>query len=156
MRVLEFCKACVEQERAGSLYACGCPGTGKTPSMNKVKESVARWADDMGMETPDALSINCTSLANTNEIFSKESKNVQYAAGKEKQTMESKECLDKVAKTVAESELDVLEPGGHGDWHGEACSTWRKTWGPSANGGEGGGAHTKAECAAWRDSEVLA
>uniref|UniRef100_A0A0D9V7Y3 Cdc6 C-terminal domain-containing protein n=1 Tax=Leersia perrieri TaxID=77586 RepID=A0A0D9V7Y3_9ORYZ len=70
-RVLEFCMGCVEQERAGSLYVCGCPGTGKTLSINKVKESVARWADEMGMETPDALSINCTSLANTHEIFSK-------------------------------------------------------------------------------------
>uniref|UniRef100_A0A0E0CAH1 Cell division control protein n=1 Tax=Oryza meridionalis TaxID=40149 RepID=A0A0E0CAH1_9ORYZ len=70
-RVLEFCKGCVEQERAGSLYVCGCPGTGKTLSINKVKESVARWADVTGMETPDALSINCTSLAKTHEIFSK-------------------------------------------------------------------------------------
>ncbi|KAL5223388.1 hypothetical protein ABZP36_028101 [Zizania latifolia] len=70
-RVLEFCKACVEQELAGSLYVCGCPGTGKTLSINKVKESLARWADDMGMETPDALSINCTGLANAHEIFSK-------------------------------------------------------------------------------------
>ncbi|XP_052146185.1 cell division control protein 6 homolog isoform X1 [Oryza glaberrima] len=70
-RVLEFCKGCVEQERAGSLYVCGCPGTGKTLSINKVKESVARWADETGMETPDALSINCTSLAKTHEIFSK-------------------------------------------------------------------------------------
>uniref|UniRef100_A0A0E0N557 Cdc6 C-terminal domain-containing protein n=1 Tax=Oryza rufipogon TaxID=4529 RepID=A0A0E0N557_ORYRU len=70
-RVLEFCKGCVEQERSGSLYVCGCPGTGKTLSINKVKESVARWADETGMETPDALSINCTSLAKTHEIFSK-------------------------------------------------------------------------------------
>ncbi|BAC03316.1 putative CDC6 [Oryza sativa (japonica cultivar-group)] len=69
-RVLEFCKGCVEQERSGSLYVCGCPGTGKTLSINKVKESVARWADETGMETPDALSINCTSLAKTHEIFS--------------------------------------------------------------------------------------
>ncbi|EEC71828.1 hypothetical protein OsI_04483 [Oryza sativa Indica Group] len=70
-RVLEFCKGCVEQERSRSLYVCGCPGTGKTLSINKVKESVARWADETGMETPDALSINCTSLAKTHEIFSK-------------------------------------------------------------------------------------
>jgi cell division control protein 6 len=46
-RVLEFCKGCVEQERSGSLYVCGCPGTGKTLSINKVKESVARWADEV-------------------------------------------------------------------------------------------------------------
>ncbi|CAO2196893.1 unnamed protein product [Urochloa humidicola] len=70
-RVYDFCKACVEQEKAGSLYICGCPGTGKTLSVNKVKESLARWADEMGMETPDSLAINCTNLSNTSEIFSK-------------------------------------------------------------------------------------
>lgn len=46
-RVFEFCKACVEQERAGSLYVCGCPGTGKTLSISKVKQSVSRWADEV-------------------------------------------------------------------------------------------------------------
>ncbi|CAL5008918.1 unnamed protein product [Urochloa decumbens] len=69
--VFDFCKACVEQEKAGSLYICGCPGTGKTLSVNKVEESLARWADEMGMETPDSLAINCTNLSNTSEIFSK-------------------------------------------------------------------------------------
>uniref|UniRef100_M8B725 Cell division control protein n=1 Tax=Aegilops tauschii TaxID=37682 RepID=M8B725_AEGTA len=70
-RVFEFCKACVQQERAGSLYVCGCPGTGKTLSISKVKQSVSRWADEMGMETPDDLSINCTNLGNTSDIFGK-------------------------------------------------------------------------------------
>nr|ACF87567.1 unknown [Zea mays] len=70
-RVLEFCKVCVQQEKAGSLYVCGCPGTGKTLSINKVKDSLVCWADEMGMETPDALAINCTNLANTSEIFGK-------------------------------------------------------------------------------------
>ncbi|PAN27492.1 hypothetical protein PAHAL_5G084400 [Panicum hallii] len=70
-RVFEFCKGCVEQEKAGSLYICGCPGTGKTLSVNKVKESLMSWADEMGMETPDSLAINCTNLSNTSEIFSK-------------------------------------------------------------------------------------
>jgi cell division control protein 6 len=49
-RVFEFCKACVEQEKAGSLYICGCPGTGKTLSVNKVKESLGRWADEVGFD----------------------------------------------------------------------------------------------------------
>ncbi|CAL4973051.1 unnamed protein product [Urochloa decumbens] len=70
-RVFDFCKACVEQEKAGSLYICGCPGTGKTLSVNKIKDSLVRWADEMGMETPDSLAINCTNLSNTSEIFSK-------------------------------------------------------------------------------------
>ncbi|KAK3163625.1 hypothetical protein QOZ80_1AG0006100 [Eleusine coracana subsp. coracana] len=54
-RVLEFCKACVEQEKAGSLYVCGCPGTGKTLSINKVKGSLLRWADEVGMVVVDEM-----------------------------------------------------------------------------------------------------
>ena len=46
-RVLEFCKASVEQEKAGSLYVCGCPGTGKTLSINKIKDSLVCWADEV-------------------------------------------------------------------------------------------------------------
>lgn len=46
-RVLELCKACVEQEKAGSLYVCGCPGTGKTLSINKIKDSLVCWADEV-------------------------------------------------------------------------------------------------------------
>jgi cell division control protein 6 len=46
-RVLEFCKVCVQQEKAGSLYVCGCPGTGKTLSINKVKDSLVCWADEV-------------------------------------------------------------------------------------------------------------
>ncbi|KAF5470454.1 hypothetical protein F2P56_010968 [Juglans regia] len=70
-RVLEFCKACVEQEKAGSLYICGCPGTGKSLSMEKVKQLLVDWAKEVGHQQPDVLSINCTSLANTSDIFSK-------------------------------------------------------------------------------------
>ncbi|CAL5334033.1 unnamed protein product [Camellia sinensis] len=42
-RVLEFCKQCIEQEKAGSLYVCGCPGTGKS-LMERVKDSLVDWA----------------------------------------------------------------------------------------------------------------
>lgn len=46
-RVFEFCKGRVEQEKAGSLYVCGCPGTGKTLSIGKVKEELVAWAKDV-------------------------------------------------------------------------------------------------------------
>ncbi|KAL8154094.1 hypothetical protein V2J09_011854, partial [Rumex salicifolius] len=70
-KVLEFCKLYVEQERSGSLYVCGCPGTGKTMVMEKVKHSVADWAKQADLEEPDVLSVNCTSLTNTSEVFVK-------------------------------------------------------------------------------------
>ncbi|XP_039012718.1 cell division control protein 6 homolog B-like [Hibiscus syriacus] len=70
-RVLDFCKTCVEQEKAGSLYACGCPGTGKSLSMEKVKQQVIDWAAVEGLQPPAILAMNCTSLANTSLIFSK-------------------------------------------------------------------------------------
>ncbi|KAM7527682.1 hypothetical protein LguiB_031092 [Lonicera macranthoides] len=70
-RILEFCKLCVTQEKAGSLYVCGCPGTGKSLSMEKVKDSLIQWAKEEDFQPPDVLTINCTSLTNTSEIFNK-------------------------------------------------------------------------------------
>ncbi|XP_015932183.1 cell division control protein 6 homolog B [Arachis duranensis] len=69
--VLGFCKSCIEHEKAGSLYICGCPGTGKSLSMEKVKEALHNWAKEEGFPLPDVLSVNCTSLANTSDIFTK-------------------------------------------------------------------------------------
>ncbi|KAJ0902192.1 putative Cell division protein Cdc6/18 [Helianthus annuus] len=70
-RIVEFCKQCVEQEKAGSLYICGCPGTGKSLSMENVKGCLAGWAKETGGQLPDILAINCTSFSNTSEIFNK-------------------------------------------------------------------------------------
>ncbi|KAK4275179.1 hypothetical protein QN277_018306 [Acacia crassicarpa] len=69
--VFEFCKSCVEHNKAGSMYICGCPGTGKSLSMEKVKKLLVDWAKQAGLLQPDVLSVNCTSLANTSDIFSK-------------------------------------------------------------------------------------
>lgn len=46
-RVLDFCKDCIEQEKAGSLYVCGCPGTGKSLAMGKVKQFVVDWTQEV-------------------------------------------------------------------------------------------------------------
>lgn len=46
MQIFEFCKTCIEQETGGSLYVCGCPGTGKTLSMEKVKELLVAWTKE--------------------------------------------------------------------------------------------------------------
>ncbi|CAL0307748.1 unnamed protein product [Lupinus luteus] len=69
--VLEFCKACVAQEKAGSLYICGCPGTGKSLTMERVKGLLLNWAAEAGFVRPDVLSVNCTSFVNTSDIFTK-------------------------------------------------------------------------------------
>ncbi|CAH1446937.1 unnamed protein product [Lactuca virosa] len=70
-RIVEFCKQSIEQEKAGSLYVCGCPGTGKSLSMENVKKSLAVWAKETGGQFPEILGINCTSLSTTSEIFNK-------------------------------------------------------------------------------------
>lgn len=46
-RILKFCKGCMELEKAGSLYICGCPGTGKSLSVEKVKLDLLEWAQDV-------------------------------------------------------------------------------------------------------------
>ncbi|CAL5388560.1 unnamed protein product [Camellia sinensis] len=50
-RVLEFCKQCIEQEKAGCLYVCGCPGTGKSLLMERVKDSLVDWAQGKHFRT---------------------------------------------------------------------------------------------------------
>ncbi|KAI5003727.1 hypothetical protein ZWY2020_030887 [Hordeum vulgare] len=64
-------EASLRRPREGRSLYVRVPGTGKTLSISKVKQSVSRWADEMGMETPDDLSINCTNFGNTSDIFGK-------------------------------------------------------------------------------------
>ncbi|KAJ8452680.1 hypothetical protein Cgig2_005016 [Carnegiea gigantea] len=70
-KILDFCKTCVEKETSGSLYVCGCPGTGKTMVMEKVKQSLVNWSSEAEVQQPDVLFVNCTSLTNTSEVFTK-------------------------------------------------------------------------------------
>ncbi|KAM7256554.1 hypothetical protein ACFE04_012295 [Oxalis oulophora] len=70
-RVLDFCKQSIERQKAGSIYVCGCPGTGKSLSMDKIKKQLIDWTKEAGFQTPDVLSLNCTTLTNASEIFSK-------------------------------------------------------------------------------------
>ncbi|XP_076916107.1 cell division control protein 6 homolog B-like [Bidens hawaiensis] len=70
-RIVEFCRQSIVEEKAGSLYICGCPGTGKSLSVENVKGCLAVWAKETGSQLPDILTINCTSLSSTSEIFNK-------------------------------------------------------------------------------------
>ncbi|CAH2038682.1 unnamed protein product [Thlaspi arvense] len=69
--VFEFVKGCLDQQKSGSLYICGCPGTGKSLSMEKVVQQAGDWSKQEGLPPPDTLSVNCTSLTKTTDIFSK-------------------------------------------------------------------------------------
>ncbi|XP_030537653.1 cell division control protein 6 homolog B-like [Rhodamnia argentea] len=69
--IVDFCKGCIKQEKPGSLYICGCPGTGKSLSMEKVKGLLLHWTQEAGLQQPEVLTLNCTSLSSTSEIFSK-------------------------------------------------------------------------------------
>lgn len=46
-RIVQFCKWSLGQKKAGSLYICGDPGTGKSLSMENVKGSLAVWAKEV-------------------------------------------------------------------------------------------------------------
>ncbi|KAI4306626.1 hypothetical protein L6164_029887 [Bauhinia variegata] len=113
--ILEFCKSCIEQEKAGSLYICGCPGTGKSLSMEKVKVLLANWARESGFLQPNVLAVNCTSLANTSDIFSKilglnqpQRKNVTITPLQQLQNMYSQKSSSKNMILVVADELDYL------------------------------------------------
>lgn len=48
-RVFEFVKGCLDQQKAGSLYICGCPGTGKSLSIEKVVKQVGDWSKQVAV-----------------------------------------------------------------------------------------------------------
>ena len=67
-RILDFCKKCIKEEKAGSLYACGCPGTGKTLSMEKVKVMLADWANEVLIPAASKI-IFCSGTENLNSMI---------------------------------------------------------------------------------------
>lgn len=46
-KVLEFCKECVANEKAGCVYVSGCPGTGKSLSMARVERLLLDWTQEV-------------------------------------------------------------------------------------------------------------
>ncbi|KAK7387221.1 hypothetical protein VNO78_27826 [Psophocarpus tetragonolobus] len=113
--ILEFCKGCVEHQKSGSLYICGCPGTGKSLSMEKVKQHLLNWAKEAGLPLPDVLSVNCTTLTNTSDIFTKilglnqiQGKKVSAMPLQQLQNMYSQKSPVKKMTLIVADELDYL------------------------------------------------
>ncbi|KAF8396910.1 hypothetical protein HHK36_018545 [Tetracentron sinense] len=71
-RVLELCKGCIEQEKAGSVYVCGCPGTGKSLSMEKVKQLLVGWAEEIleKYQPRKKISVALSPLQHLQNLFS--------------------------------------------------------------------------------------
>ncbi|CAN8295171.1 unnamed protein product [Cochlearia groenlandica] len=70
-RIFEFVIGCLDQNKAGSMYICGCPGTGKSLSMEKVVQQLGDWTNQAGLLPVGTLSLTCTSLTKTTDIFTK-------------------------------------------------------------------------------------
>jgi cell division control protein 6 len=47
-KVIRFCKTAVLEQRPGSMYVCGRPGTGKSLIMEKVKILCTDWTKEVG------------------------------------------------------------------------------------------------------------
>ncbi|MCO5588650.1 hypothetical protein L7F22_042607 [Adiantum nelumboides] len=88
-KVFEFCKDHIVQQQPGSLYICGCPGTGKSLLMEKVKSFSSKWAEGVGVSAPKISNFNCTSLTNPNDIFDRILQHVSPHQVKK----ESKSCM---------------------------------------------------------------
>jgi cell division control protein 6 len=46
-KVISFCKSSILQQVPGSMYVCGCPGTGKSLTMEQVKLLSVSWAAEV-------------------------------------------------------------------------------------------------------------
>ncbi|KAG6554439.1 hypothetical protein Mapa_004356 [Marchantia paleacea] len=69
--VIDFCKTCIVEQRAGSLYICGCPGTGKSLIMEKIRFLCNTWSAQAGILAPEIVAINCTTLTDPGQIYLK-------------------------------------------------------------------------------------
>ncbi|MED6182923.1 AAA ATPase [Stylosanthes scabra] len=83
--------------------------------MEKVKESLLNWAKEAGFSLPDVLSVNCTSLANTSDIFTKilglsqsPGKRVSATPLQQLQNMYSQKSSTRNMTLIVADELDYL------------------------------------------------
>ncbi|GBG82036.1 hypothetical protein CBR_g34218 [Chara braunii] len=67
--VLEMCKQAVQQQKATAMYICGCPGTGKTLTMEELKKNVPQWALQAAVAPPTVVMMNCMCAVEPKQIF---------------------------------------------------------------------------------------
>ena len=54
-KVEDFCRKHIQDRRPGSMYVCGCPGTGKTLTMEIIKLKAAQWSAEVHPEYTTVL-----------------------------------------------------------------------------------------------------
>jgi cell division control protein 6 len=101
-KVIRFCKTAVLEQRPGSMYVCGRPGTGKSLIMEKVKILCTDWTKEANMQTPEIISLNCTSLTDPRNIYQKVLQLLKPNQGTEV-IQSSAVCLKEIKKRVCDS-----------------------------------------------------
>ncbi|CAI5965774.1 unnamed protein product [Closterium sp. NIES-64] len=68
-QIVAFCRDHATNGRAGSLYVCGCPGTGKTLMLSQVAKEVATWTNAAGEPLCVPVYVNCMALTDPASLF---------------------------------------------------------------------------------------
>ncbi|CAI5472369.1 unnamed protein product [Closterium sp. Yama58-4] len=68
-QIVAFCRDHATNGRAGSLYVCGCPGTGKTLMLSQVAKEVSTWTNAVGQPLCVPVYVNCMALTDPADLF---------------------------------------------------------------------------------------
>ncbi|CAI7731036.1 unnamed protein product, partial [Closterium sp. NIES-54] len=68
-QIVAFCRDHATTARAGSLYVCGCPGTGKTLMLSQVAKEVSTWTNAAGELLCVPVYVNCMALTDPANLF---------------------------------------------------------------------------------------
>ncbi|GJP57775.1 hypothetical protein CLOP_g17369 [Closterium sp. NIES-67] len=68
-QIVAFCREHATKGRAGSLYVCGCPGTGKTLMLSQVAKEVSTWTNAAGQPLCAPVYVNCMALTDPADLF---------------------------------------------------------------------------------------
>ncbi|KAJ7525859.1 hypothetical protein O6H91_17G070500 [Diphasiastrum complanatum] len=103
-KVMEFCKDCISSQKAKSLYICGCPGSGKSLTLEKVRQQIADWAKEVGMEAPKVAVTNCTSLSDPRDIYHRVLDSLELRQTHATSQISHSSCLKEIKKRLCKSD----------------------------------------------------